>query len=393
MCGIFGLVMHKEVPATEAAPLFKLFNTLAVLSAERGTDATGMAHVWVNGEGYVEKSAVASYQMVRRKAWNAFQQDEAWRGTFALMGHTRRATHGLAVSDNAHPFVFTEPGLGSLFGTHNGVIRNHHQYAPTQPFAVDSANLLWYLAGKPGAKWGDALFRVQGSYALALARGDKFTLCRNGGSPCYRAYLPQFDTTAYASTEHMLRAALALAGVTAEAVISLLPGTFYEWTVNGSRTPREDLYDKYAEWDYTYGGTGSVYRGGTGAYGTGAWRGAASTYAGGTTSKPSTAAAAAAASPPGTGTATQPTVIDAVMQGTHAAAAHKPGLPGMPSTALPSGMTTWCEFCRTYARFTDWKRSVNGKACCDKCMREMIDDHMTSLAAQQGAQTTLEMEG
>jgi predicted glutamine amidotransferase len=215
MCGIYGMIFHGKDPLTAkwTNRAHTFFNALAVTAADRGVDATGLARINRDGTAVVYKDIVASYQMVRREKWLAELQAIRDNSVFALMGHTRRKSHGENVRANAHPFEFP-CAEGTFVGTHNGVIQNHEQFAPKEKLAVDSANLFSSLAAAPFADWPTVLERAEGNFALAMARGGEFYLARNSGSPCFVAYVPQFKATVYASTAHMLGCAMAMSGVT-----------------------------------------------------------------------------------------------------------------------------------------------------------------------------------
>lgn len=203
MCGIFGLIYHGTGRTREQVNASAdLFTTLAVQSAERGVDATGLARVDSDGYMALYKNCLPSYEVVNFKRW--------WRpllnispSTVAVLGHTRYGTHGDNTQDNAHPFLFSSKD-GEFVGTHNGVISNHADFGPATPFANDSANLFHGLASEEPEKWGDLLREVRGSFALVFARGAEVYMARNIGSPCYSVYVPSLDATAYASTYTIL---------------------------------------------------------------------------------------------------------------------------------------------------------------------------------------------
>ena len=102
MCGIFGLIYHGTGRTREQVNASAdLFTTLAVQSAERGVDATGLARVDSDGYMALYKNCLPSYEVVNFKRW--------WRpllnispSTVAVLGHTRYGTHGDNTQDNAN---------------------------------------------------------------------------------------------------------------------------------------------------------------------------------------------------------------------------------------------------------------------------------------------------
>ena len=108
MCGLFGFVHYGDKPFKN---LSVLTNSLAEYSAERGTDATGIAFVR-NGNIQIQKEAKAAYALDFKHSDNIP----------ALIGHTRHATHGSAKKNyNNHPFS-GKAGNTRFSLAHNGVL-------------------------------------------------------------------------------------------------------------------------------------------------------------------------------------------------------------------------------------------------------------------------------
>lgn len=230
MCGLFGLVYHgQERTKDQVKMAAELFTWLAVGSADRGIDATGLARV--DSDGYVAtyKNCLPSYEVVNFKRW--------WRpllnitpSTVAVLGHTRFGTHGENTLDNTHPFLFSTLE-GKFVGTHNGVISNHMEYGPSTPFANDSANLFHGLATGGPDKWGALLKNVRGSFAVVFANGPNVHIARNIGSPCYRVYVPYLGATVYASTYAILLKALTESKLAYEGKLTAVEaGSLYTYT-------------------------------------------------------------------------------------------------------------------------------------------------------------------
>ncbi len=130
MCGIFGLVVHKDAGY---APAFirQSLTTLALLSESRGKDSAGLVfrnestrefHVF-KGAVYLNdlvKNKDVMNQMERMLRFSCNNQAEGERNTFAVMGHSRLVTNGSQLNEgNNQPVV-----KDGVIGIHNGIIVN-----------------------------------------------------------------------------------------------------------------------------------------------------------------------------------------------------------------------------------------------------------------------------
>lgn len=115
MCGLFGYIN------TNNSKVGDLADDLAVVSAVRGEDATGVAFLQ-GKELKVQKAALAAYEFIMPK----------YKGMKVLMGHTRMTTSGAAkYNKNNHPFMgkckngkrFALAHNGYLWGVENTRIR------------------------------------------------------------------------------------------------------------------------------------------------------------------------------------------------------------------------------------------------------------------------------
>lgn len=226
MCGLFGLLFEKtDLTTAQKAQAFSLFNRLAEESADRGTDATGMAVVRLDGTSTVYKDVQAAPDIVKTADWCSFLYNSLLNGNVkVLMGHTRWGTHGANIPANAHPFVM-EAKHGTLVGTHNGVISNHEYLHPTKksPFENDSANMFWAMSKLPDLDLPRFMEDVVGSFAVVMVRKNKLFMTRNKHNPLFLARVPGINAVAYASEKEMLGRAAQRAGVTIHRPASLRP--------------------------------------------------------------------------------------------------------------------------------------------------------------------------
>lgn len=243
MCGVFGAILYpgKSFNGRHRDKLRVLINALAVSSASRGEDASGIAVV--NRLGTIEhyKDAIPSYELVARRAWKRLIRNSCHPAdTFALIGHTRYGTHGKNSRANAHPFIMTDEKRGSLVGTHNGVVDNHDTLV-TEVHSVDSANVFRRLSQESLDDWKTTLGLLEGRFALVYSRGGYVYMARNSGSPCYIGWCPELSAVVYASTKTILLSSAALADIVLETVHEIATRNIYVFNQQRPRPLRHKI--------------------------------------------------------------------------------------------------------------------------------------------------------
>ncbi|MGF6609365.1 glucosamine 6-phosphate synthetase-like amidotransferase/phosphosugar isomerase protein [Paraburkholderia sp. WSM4175] len=163
MCGIVGAVAQRDVVAVLTEGLRRL--------EYRGYDSCGVA--------VLQHGAPRRVRSVERVANLAAQIEEARLSGTVGIAHTRWATHGAPVTDNAHP-IFSR---GEIALVHNGIIENHEALREELKglgYAFESdtdteviAHLIHYTREQDESR--DLLTAVQGSlqrlrgaYAIAV---------------------------------------------------------------------------------------------------------------------------------------------------------------------------------------------------------------------------------
>ncbi len=108
MCGIFGFVAPKPLPADLVVSALRTLEY-------RGYDSWGLA--------YADAPHTQHRLVVDKRAGRLPQSLPAYGSTTIALGHTRWATHGLVTDANAHPHLDC---TGTLAIVHNGIIENYH---------------------------------------------------------------------------------------------------------------------------------------------------------------------------------------------------------------------------------------------------------------------------
>jgi hypothetical protein len=179
MCGIFGGIGRNVNPA--------IIRALAIANKARGKDSLG----FFDSSGKCVKRAGDPIALLAEKEVREFIDR---RKSWFIAGHTRAATCGDVIDDNAHPFRY-----GRYIGAHNGIVS-----APKR-FAVDSQYLIHRLK-KCHGDYQSAFDPVDGWWGLSWYDGADFYLQGYGiGIALGRA---KSGTWYYSSDETHLEAAV-----------------------------------------------------------------------------------------------------------------------------------------------------------------------------------------
>lgn len=198
MCGIFGFVNYSKKPIKG---LSDLTNMLAVESAERGTDATGISFVSDN-EICILKDSKSAYNLT-------FKHSNSIK---ALIGHTRHSTQGdCKHNENNHPFAGKCTNAAFSL-THNGVLINDKDlklkyHFPKTNIKTDSYAAVQLLEYKKNLSSDSIKFMaetVEGSYSFSILDDKNNIWLVKGDSPLEIIRFPKLKLIVYASTELIL---------------------------------------------------------------------------------------------------------------------------------------------------------------------------------------------
>ena len=231
MCGIVGAVAQRNIVPVLIEGLRRL--------EYRGYDSCGVAVLGSNGPRRARS--------VARVADLDEQVKESHLEGITGIAHTRWATHGAPVTDNAHP-IFSKDALALV---HNGIIENYESlremlrgkgYAfVSQTDTEVIAHLIHSLyRGDLFAAVREAVGQLHGAYAIAVLHKDQphTVVGARQGSPL---------VVGLGNGENFLASdALALAGST-ERFIFLEEGDVCELSLEGVRIADRDGYDAQRE--------------------------------------------------------------------------------------------------------------------------------------------------
>ena len=121
MCGIWGW-NGKDVNDFSKDK----FNMLGIANQVRGKDSCGLAINGVIFKGHDKNSVYQDFVK------NNYKRDEVYKpdSVKSVIGHTRKASHGVINRANAHPFGFGVNGKKyAFYGVHNGTLHNKSEIA------------------------------------------------------------------------------------------------------------------------------------------------------------------------------------------------------------------------------------------------------------------------
>lgn len=254
MCAIFGLIDYKGYLLAEQR--LKLVSALAQECESRGSDATGIAYVH-NGRMCVHKAGIPASKFQFYLPMDAR----------IIMGHTRAATQGDARCNcNNHPFM-GRAGALSFALAHNGIIQNDVQLRQDYNLTDTKIETDSYVAVQlleSFASLADNSLRsmaesLLGSFMITiLDQNDTFYFLK-GGNPITLYHFEEEGYYVYASTEGLLRTALAscnLLGTSAKQ-IHLEDGDILKVSRSGRRNISKFAFtdtwglDFYNGWEYS----------------------------------------------------------------------------------------------------------------------------------------------
>lgn len=204
MCGLFGFSNYGHT--LSAVQLNNLTEALAIESAVRGIDATGISYN-LGGKLKVEKAPKSAYQM-------SFKIP---KGTLGVIGHTRHSTQGSCLKEyNNHPFKGRLRGGGSFALAHNGVIGNdralRQKYRlPDTKIETDSYIAVQLLEQEKKLSFAGIkkmAEEIKGSFTFSILDDRNNIYIIKGDSPLRILHLTKLKLFVFASTDQILWRAL-----------------------------------------------------------------------------------------------------------------------------------------------------------------------------------------
>ncbi len=220
MCGIVGALMFgnlkkKEEVARQESVIF-LVSELMRLTEKRGTDATGVATLFKDGNYMIQKAGIKSSEFL--KTYGGTKNDyegylKIWRENTSsakmFMSHCRKSSVGNSFNNqNNHPIRVQD-----TIAIHNGTLTNHHKIIANlggkKDAEVDSeaiVRLLNKFSNNGRLPFTldsieDVVNRLQGSYAVLAFNGNnpyQFLAFRDG-RPIEFVFIKKLQTVIIAS--------------------------------------------------------------------------------------------------------------------------------------------------------------------------------------------------
>lgn len=242
MCGIYGALSYKN----KLTDMDGLVDSLAVESAERGTDATGIAYVSM-GNIKVNKQAVSAYKF----------KTNVPKFINAVIGHTRHSTQGdKSKNYNNHPW--SEKVSNCQFAlAHNGVLMNdgdlQKKYGFKSKIQTDSFVAVQLIKMQNKLDFDSLKFMAEsldGSFSFDILDNHNNIYLVKGDSPISILHFRKIGVYVFASTEQILWRALIDSELFSELQkgnyeqIELKPGDILKIKNNG--------HTEMAKFNYTY---------------------------------------------------------------------------------------------------------------------------------------------
>jgi|TARA_X000001382_G_C3161715_1_gene176503 glucosamine 6-phosphate synthetase-like amidotransferase/phosphosugar isomerase protein len=226
MCGIYGIAKSpKPYTKRQSKIAKKVLRHIAIDSQTRGSHSSGIASIGEQSNIY--KSLLPSGKFVDSKEYNSAVKSLD-NGSNILLGHTRFATEGAIVKNNAHPFQ-----VGGVIGAHNGCVYNiaEMQTQLDKQCPVDSQLIFKSIDATNNIQ--DAVADFDSDFALSYVKNNPMILhlCRESNRPLSVAYVPQLKTLYYASESDFIVDALRKEGIIGVDVVKLNKNTLYSYNV------------------------------------------------------------------------------------------------------------------------------------------------------------------
>lgn len=248
MSAVFSVIPQiQELTTLQRNLASNLAEGLALQSADRGTDATGIA--WVDNiidthfrqESWMYKNIFSPQQILSTHDWETTL--ESIPNTVGIiLGHTRKHIVGENSMNNAQPHVFRMFNK-TLYGVMDGFIAKSQDISLScksskyLPYINSSANLFCALSMFGRLYFEDILRHIcQWNVAMIFTVGDKMYYYRSKASALVSGYAGEIDSIVLASTKIILQKACDMSGVRVTNIRDITPDVLIGRSLGESTT-------------------------------------------------------------------------------------------------------------------------------------------------------------